>query len=513
MRFILFASLALLSVACLVRGDAAAIEEEENVLVLTNDNFDQAIKANKYILVEFYAPWCGHCKSLAPEYAKAATALRAENSELRLGKVDATIHTALGERFKIRGYPTLKFFVDETPVEYSGGRQAEEIVNWLKKKSGPPAKTIASVSELKQLQEDNEVAVLGLFKNLEGDNVKAFNSVAQKIDNVAFGITSDPAVFTELGVTADDGIVLFKKFDEGRNDFDQEFNEEEIKRFIHANQLALVSEFNQETAQKIFGGDIKVHVLLFANPQASEHETLLGQFREAAKSYRGRVIFVTIDTEVAENERVLEFFGLKKEDAPTVRLISLGQEMTKYKPESSEITSQILVQFVQDFFDKKVKPHLLTQDIPEDWDAKPVKVLVGKNFDQVVRDKSKTVLVEFYAPWCGHCKSLVPIYDQLGENFKDRAEFVVAKMDSTVNELEDIKIQSFPTIKLFPKDTDTVIDYNGERTLEGLTKFLESHGKEGSQAAAEEDDKDDEDDDEEEDEGEQTETQPTKEEL
>ena len=56
-------------------------------------------------------------------------------------------------------------------------------------------------------------------------------------------------------------------------------------------------------------------------------------------------------------------------------------------------------------------------------------------------------LIMFYAPWCGHCKQLAPIYDQLGEQLKDSTEFVVAKMDSTVNEIEDIKIQSFPTIK------------------------------------------------------------------
>jgi protein disulfide-isomerase A1 len=67
-------------------------------------------------------------------------------------------------------------------------------------------------------------------------------------------------------------------------------------------------------------------------------------------------------------------------------------------------------------------------------------------------------------------------------------------MDSTVNEVEDVKIQSFPTIKLFPKDSDEVIDFNGERTLEGLSKFVESHGKEGAKPT--EDDKADEDDEE-----------------
>jgi len=140
---------------------------------------------------------------------------------------------------------------------------------------------------------------------------------------------------------------------------------------------------------------------------------------------------------------------------------------------------------------KKIKPHLLTQEEPADWDAQPVKVLVGKNFERVARDPTKTVLVEFYAPWCGHCKQLAPIYEQLAENFKSKSDVIVAKMDSTVNELEDIKIQSFPTIKLFTKDNQ-VIDYNGERTLDGLTKFLESNGKEGAQPASEDDNEEDE---------------------
>jgi protein disulfide-isomerase A1 len=73
--------------------------------------------------------------------------------------------------------------------------------------------------------------------------------------------------------------------------------------------------------------------------------------------------------------------------------------MTKYKPELTDIDSKALSKFIQDFFDNKLKPHLLSQDVPEDWDKAPVKVLVGKNFEEVALDQNKTVLVAFVAPW------------------------------------------------------------------------------------------------------------------
>ena len=107
--------------------------------------------------------------------------------------------------------------------------------------------------------------------------------------------------------------------------------------------------------------------------------------------------------------------------------------MKKYKPikKDMEIKAANIYSFVDDFLSKKVPRFYPSQELPEDWDANPVKVLVGRNFKQVALDRTKTVLVEFYAPWCGACKQLAPVYEELGKKFEGRTdEFIIAKLVS-----------------------------------------------------------------------------------
>merc|ERR1712158_112408 len=457
----------------------AEIKKEEGVLVLTTDNFDEAIDGNEFVLVEFYAPWCGHCKSLAPEYAKAAGILAEKDSPIKLGKVDATQEGALAEKFEVRGYPTLKFFKNGKPMEYNGGRTAETIITWVEKKTGPAAVTFADVEAAKKFVEDNEIAVVGFFAEAEGAAAKAFLEVAGGMDDLKFAL-GNADIAAEHKVEGD-AVVLFKKFDEGRNDMTEGLTDVEgITKFVASSSLPLVVDFNQETAQKIFSGEIKSHLLMFLSKGSDDYADQHAIATKLAKEHKGQILFVSIDTDEEDHKRILEFFGMKDDELPGMRIIKLAEDMAKYKPVDGSITEESIKSFVGDYLDGKLKQHLLSEDIPEDWDAAPVKVLVGKNFEEVAKDAAKHVLVEFYAPWCGHCKQLVPIWDSLGEKYADRDDFVVAKMDSTANELEDIKIQGFPTIKLFKKGDNKVVDYNGERTLEGFSKFLESDGMDGS---------------------------------
>ncbi|XP_069511394.1 protein disulfide-isomerase [Ambystoma mexicanum] len=483
------------ALACLFLGllVLADIPEEEDVLVLTKANFPEALqKYTAGLLVEFYAPWCGHCKALAPEYAKAAAALKAEDSEIRLAKVDATEESDLAQQFGVRGYPTIKFFKngdDSSAKEYSAGREAADFVNWLKKRTGPAALTLEDEAAAEKFVSSQDVVMIGFIKDLESDLAKTFLQAADAVDDIPCAIASSDAVFAKYQIEKD-VLVLFKKFDEGRNTFDEEISKENIINFIKSNQLPLVIEFTEQTAPKIFGGEIKTHILLFLPKSVTDYDGKLENFKKAAGHFKGKILFIFIDSDHNDNQRILEFFGLKKEECPSVRLITLEEEMTKYKPESDDLSADKIKEFCDQFLEGKVKPHLMSQEVSDDWDKNPVKVLVGKNFEEVVFDAAKNVFVEFYAPWCGHCKQIAPIWDKLGEKYKDHENIVIAKMDSTTNEIEAVKIHSFPTLKFFPAGEEhKVVDYNGERTLEGFTKFLESGGQDG--AAADDDDLED----------------------
>merc|ERR1711963_120243 len=457
----------------------AEIKKDEGVLVLTEKNFEGAIADNEFVLVEFYAPWCGHCKALAPEYAKAAGILAEKDSPIKLGKVDATQEGPLAEKFEVRGYPTFKFFRNGKPMEYNGGRTADTIISWVEKKTGPVAATLADVDAAKKFVEDNELAVIGFFAEAEGAAAKAFLEVAGAMDDLKFAI-GNADIAAEHKVSGD-AIVLFKKFDEGRNDLTEGLTDVDgVTKFIASNSLPLVVDFNHETAQKIFSGEIKSHLLMFLSKTSDEYADQRAVATKLAADYKGQILFVSIDTDEEDHKRILEFFGMKDDELPGMRIIKLAEDMAKYKPVDGALTEENIKAFVGDYLEGKLKQHLLSEDIPEDWDAAPVKVLVGKNFEEVALNADKHVLVEFYAPWCGHCKQLAPIWDKLGEKYADKDDIVIAKMDSTANELEDIKIQGFPTIKLFKKGDNKVIDYNGERTLEGFSKFLESDGKDGA---------------------------------
>ena len=143
--------------------------------------------------------------------------------------------------------------------------------------------------------------------------------------------------------------------------------------------------------------------------------------------------------------------------------------------DSSKFASAEVGEFIKTWKAGKLEKHLKSEDIPESNDE-PVKVVVGKSFNEIVRDSDDDVLLEFYAPWCGHCKSLEPKYNELATDLADVEGLVIAKIDATANEVEGVSVSGFPTIKFFAKGSKRAPqDYDGEREVDGFKKWLKDN--------------------------------------
>ncbi|RVW74634.1 Protein disulfide-isomerase 5-2 [Vitis vinifera] len=120
------------------------------VLELHDSNFDSAISAFDFILVDFYAPWCGHCKRLAPELDAAAPVLASLKEPIVIAKVNADKFTRLAVKYDIDGFPTLKLFIRGVPMDYYGPRKADLLVRFLKKFVAPDVSVLVSDSAIKK---------------------------------------------------------------------------------------------------------------------------------------------------------------------------------------------------------------------------------------------------------------------------------------------------------------------------------------------------------------------------
>jgi protein disulfide-isomerase-like protein len=217
-------------------GALAGAALAEDVLTLGGGNFTDALKAHDKLVVEFYAPWCGHCKKLAPEYETAAAALKADG--IALAKVDATEeeNKALSSKFGVRGFPTLKIFRggDEAALqEYEGPRDAAGIQSYLRMQFGPAVSELADAAALEAAKkpEDGEITVVAVLPGgADSAGYKAYLAAAEALrGEAAFKFTLDAKL--EPLANGKDAAFVYKTFDEPAIQFDGTF--EKVRAALH----------------------------------------------------------------------------------------------------------------------------------------------------------------------------------------------------------------------------------------------------------------------------------------
>lgn len=342
-------------------------------------------------------------------------------------------------------------------------------------KQSLPAVSILTKETIEEFKTADKVVLVAYIAADDKANNETFTSVAEELrDTYLFGGVNDAAVAEAEGAKVP-SIVLYKAFDEGKNVFSEKFDAEAIKEFAKTASTPLVGEVGPETYSGYMSAGIPLAYIFAETPE--ERTELGAALKPIAEKYKGKINFATIDAKSfgahAGN------LNLKTDKFPAFAIQETVKNQKFPYDQDKAITHDDIAKFVEDFSAGKIEPSIKSEPIPETQEG-AVTVVVAKNYEDVVLDDKKDVLIEFYAPWCGHCKALAPKYEDLASQyaaseFKDKV--VIAKVDATANDVPD-EIQGFPTIKLYPAgDKDSPVTYSGSRTVEDLISFIKENGK------------------------------------
>jgi len=479
----------------------AYIVSASDVLDLTESNFDTEVQRHEIVLVEFYAPWCGHCKRLAPEYEKAATALKSNDPPVPLAKVDCPANNDLCSKHGVSGYPTLKIFKNgEVSSDYNGPRDADGIAKYMRSKAGPSSKLLSSVADADKLIGGFDLVVVGFFT--EGSNtlmdefLKAADGLSEEF---RFAHTQTAALLDHFGHR--DEIVLFRpkrlqsmfepklvKFEGmiprntrgggGRSAVKMKNQKSaassfKIKSFVSDNANGLCGQRTGSNSDQFKTPLITAYYDVDYVKNVKGTNYWRNRVMKVAKKLKDEGLSATFAVANKNDfSHEMEEFGLTAAgDKP---VIAAKNDKDQKFVMSGDFDMAAFETFVRDFLAGNLEPYLKSEPLPADGNAGPLKVAVGKNFDEVVNDPERDVLIEFYAPWCGHCKSLAPKYEELAEKLKDEPGVTIAKMDATANDVPSTYgVRGFPTLFFAPKGSkSSPKKYEGGREVDDFIKYI-----------------------------------------
>jgi len=458
----------------LVWAVAFAVVSADSVLDLGDADFDSKLADIDTALVMFYAPWCGHCKRLKPEFEKSAGDLLANDPPVYLVKVDCT---EAGKdtcgRFEVRGYPTLKIFRNgELSSDYNGPREAAGITKFMRSQVGPASKEITTVAEADAILAKSDVVIFA-FGAADSNIQETFAKTAAKLrEDYTFAHTSAEEVIAKLGHK--EGVVLYRpkhlhnKFEDAALVYDGSATDKgALASWISSNFHGLcghrtadnAKDFKMPLVVAYFGVDYE------KNPKGTNYWR--NRVLKVGKEFSGYNFAISNKDDFQQE---MGEFGMEHVAGDKPVVTARDSKGLKYKM-TAEFDMVTFKDFLTQLEAGNVEPWIKSEAVPDN-SASHVKVAVAKNFDELVTKNEKDVLVEFYAPWCGHCKKLTPIYDELGEKMAEE-DVEIVKMDATANDVPpEFDVKGFPTLFWLPKGTKKPVSYNGGRELDDFVKYI-----------------------------------------
>ncbi|KAG6479889.1 protein disulfide isomerase-like 1-5 [Zingiber officinale] len=457
-------------------SEAEILRRAQKIVVeLSNENAEKVALSNAAVLLLGYAPWCPRSAELMPKFAEAATALREMGSNLVVAKLDAERHEKAAKLLGIKGFPTILLFIDGSPLAYRGGFTKEEIVIWVKKKTGAPVIRLSSLDAAEEFLRWHQIFIMGYFENYEGPEYDEFLKAAITDNEIQFVETIDSTIARLLfpDVELDKKFIgLVKSEPERFEKFDDNFEEHRILQFIEYNKFPLVTELTELNSARVYSSAIKLQVFIFSTPEVVDG--LRPLIQDVAKSYKRNIMFIYVDN--AQDNLAKPFmtlYGLESEE-PIVTAFD-NRIGSKYLLEA-DLAQSTLEEFCNRFLHGTLLPYFKSEPIPSE--KAMVEKVVGKTFSASVLESVESVFLEVYTPWCMDCDATSKQVQKLAEHFKGLEDLKFARIDASLNEHPKLEINNYPTLLLYPAgDKSKPIKVSKKSSLKDFIAFVKKHAK------------------------------------